>query len=119
MKKKQMKKTAILLLFTSIVACNKNTNQETKKSKVLWAETVQSSVPLVRDTLWNEADWKAAYKYDKEKIFSSTTHAVLAGKLKAYSDYPGKELTLKEFNNILVSWDSTHLTEDANNPGVM
>lgn len=112
-----MKKTAILLLFTALVACNKNTNQETKNNKVLWAETVQSSVPLVKDSAWNKTDWNAVYKYDKEKIYTSITHGVLSGKLKAYDNYPGKELTLKEFNNILVKWDSTNQVEDPNNPG--
>ena len=116
-----MKKIAVLILFTALIACNKNTNQETKNSNVLWAETVQSSIPLIRDTLCDEAYWKAAYKYDKEKIFSTITHAILAGKLKAYYNYPSneKELTAKEFNNIIVVWDSTHVTNDPDHPGTM
>ena len=114
-----MKKIAILFILTAIIACNKSTNQETTNNKVLWAENVQSIVPLVRDTTWNEVDWDAAYKYDKEKIFSSITHAILSGKLKAYTDYPNSALTVKEFNNILVQWDSTFVVEDPNNPGTM
>ena len=48
-------------------------------------------------------------EFDKEKMFSSITHAILSGKLKAYRAFSGsdKELTLKEFNNILVSWDTS------------
>lgn len=114
-----MKKIAILLVSAALLGCNKNTNQETKNTKVLWAETVQSNVSLVRDSLWDEADWNAINKYDKEKIFSSITQAVLSGKLKAYFDYPSSELTIKEFNNILVQWDSTNQMEDPKNPGTM
>src|ERR1035437_5526791 len=114
-----MKKTAILFVLTAIIACNKNNNQETKNNKILWAENVQSIVPLVKDSSWNEADWNAIYKYDKEKIFSSITHAVLSGKLKAYADYPNKEITVTGFNNILVKWDSTNVVADPKHPGYM
>lgn len=122
-----MNKVTILLLFSSFLANNNTTNaQVTKNHKVLWAENVQSVISLSRDT----ANWSnfsaaeplpytqkqirtiltyTAFKYDKEKIFSSITHAVLSGKLKAYSDFPtpGKVLTIKEFNDILVHWDTT------------
>lgn len=117
-----MKKTAILLLFTALLACNKNTNQETKNTKVLWAENVQSNVTLVRDSLWSEYDWYSAYKYNKGEIFSSITQAVYSGKLTAYYDYlsyPLSVITVKEFNNILVQWDSTAVVEDPNEPGTM
>lgn len=128
-----MEKTTLLLLFIVLLAYNKNTNaQVTKNNKVLWAENVQSIVPLERpfknDTAnWHERDnrfklnwyqnqfspsqiWDATFKYDNEKIFTSITRAVLSGKLKAYTDYPnqGTELTLKEFNNILVKWDTSN-----------
>jgi len=112
-----MKKIAIILMLTAIIACNKNANQETKNTKVIWAETVQSSVPLERDTLWNKTDWDAVYKYDKEKIFSSITSAVKSGKLKAYADYPNRPFTVKEFNNIFSSWDSTNEAEYPINSG--
>lgn len=132
-----MKKTTILLIFTALLACNKNTNaQVTKNNKVLWAENVQSIVPLYRDTagfgnrskkerlisigsLFNPSQiWDAAFKYDIEKIFTSVTHAVLSGKLKAYTDYPtpDRELTLKEFNNILVKWDTIDTPMTAYDP---
>lgn len=114
-----MKKT-ILLLFTALFACKQYTNaQVTKNNKVLWAAKAQSTLPLVRDTLWNAADWNATYKYDKARIFTSVTRAVTSGKLKAFYDYPDGELTLKEFNNILVQWDSTNQIEDPKNPGSM
>lgn len=123
-----MKKISILLIFTAFIASNKNTNaQITKSSKVLWAENVQSIIPLDKDTArWSAKSnrerlmeigyqfsplqiWNNAFKYDIEKIFSSISSAVLSGKLKAYSDFPtlGKELTPKEFNSILVKWDTT------------
>ena len=122
-----MKNVTILLLFASLLANNNTTNaQVTKNNKVLWAENVQSVISLSRDT----ANWSnfsaaeplpynqkqissiltyTAFKYDKEKIFSSITHAVLSGKLKAYTDIPspGTVLTIKEFNDILVHWDTT------------
>lgn len=127
-----MKKTVILLLFIALIAFNKNINaQVSKNNKVLWAENVESVVPLEipfkgDSAAWYDKDnkfklnwyrlqftpiqiWNVALKYDKEKMFSSITRAVLSGKLKAYTDYPnqGTELTLKEFNNILVKWDTT------------
>lgn len=114
-----MKKAIILLLFTALVACNKNINQETSNTKVLWAENVQSTVPMERDTLWTKEDWKAVYNYDKEKIFTTITNAVLSGKLKAYIDYPGTAYSVNEFNTILANWDSTNYAEDVNNPGTM
>lgn len=123
----QMKNTTLLILFIATLACNKNTKaQETKSSKVLWADNIQSVISLSRDTAnwsnfsaaeplpYNQKQIRSiltytAFKYDKEKIFSSITHAVLSGKLKAYSDFPtaGKSLTIEEFNNILVQWDTT------------
>jgi len=117
-----MKKTAILLIFTALIACNNNTNQETKNTKVLWAENIQSTSPLVRDTLWNEYDWYSIHKYNKGEIFSSITKAVYSGKLKAYYDYtyyPLSEIPVKDFNNILVQWDSTAVVEDPSKPGTM
>jgi|GEM_PF-3196021 len=114
-----MKKVAILFIFTAIIACNKNATQETKNNKVLWAENVRSILPLEGDTTKNETNLNAIHRCDKEKIFSSITHAVLSGKLKAYVEYPGIELTVKEFNDILVYWDESHVIEDPNNPGAV
>ncbi|OFY87548.1 MAG: hypothetical protein A3F72_20940 [Bacteroidetes bacterium RIFCSPLOWO2_12_FULL_35_15] len=111
-----MKKITILLLFISLLACNKNTKEETSNTKVLWAENVQSTVPMERNTLWTKEDWETVYNYDKEKIFTSITNAVLSGKLKAYIDYPGTAFSVKEFENILVQWDSAQV-EDINNLG--
>lgn len=107
---KKIPKIVILLLFTAIVACNKNTNQETKNNEVLWAENVQTILPM-------EPDTTDPYWSEKEKIFSSIVPAVLSGKLKAYANYPSPPLTLKEFNNILVKWDTTQVENPAN-PGV-
>lgn len=103
-------------MLAALIACNKNTKQETQNTKVLWAENLQSVVPMERDPLWTEDEWKAVYKYDKEKIFSSITNAVLAGKLKAYADYPGTAYTVSEFKNILVQFDTANVV-DPNNPG--
>jgi len=120
-----MKITFILLLSISLLGMNNITYaQVTTSNKVLWAD-VQSFVPLDRDTSgWYaksgmeklistgiafQQNWDIAFKYDSEKIFSSITHAVLSGKLKAYTDFStlDKALTLKEFNNILVHYDTT------------
>lgn len=96
-----MKQITILLLFTTLVACNKNAKQDISNTKVVWAENVQSIVPMERDTLWTKEEWDAVYKYDKEKIFKSITNAVLSGKLKAYADYPGTPYTVIEVSNLL------------------
>lgn len=117
-----MKKISLLLLCvtTGFIACTNNTNHETKNNLVL-AENVESIVPLVPDTTWDEQEWKALYKYDQEKLFSTFVKGVLSNKLKAYSDVsnPQTELTTQEFTNILVAWDSSAVTEDPNNPGKM
>lgn len=114
-----MKKIILLFVLTAtIIACQKNKNQEIKDNKVVWAETAQTILPLDRDTSWSEADWNAAYKYDKKQLFTSVTKAVLSGKLQAYASYPGTPFTVKEFDHFLVGWDSTNQVEDVNNPGV-
>lgn len=113
-----MKKTTILFVLAALVACNQNPNQETKNTKVLWAENAKSILPMEADTSWSIEVW-IADSIQKEKIFSSITHAVLSGKLKAYADYPNKEFTVQEFKNTLVKWDSSVVVEDPNNSGVM
>lgn len=109
----------LISLFAAVViftACNNVKNEEQKNNKVLWAESVLTILPLERDSLWSVEEWAAAYKYDKEKIFSSLTAAVLSGKLKAYNSYPGTAFTVKEFSEILLKWD-TLLVEDPYKPG--
>ena len=115
-----MKKTALLFILTGIIACTNTTTKtpETNSNNILWAETVKTILPMERDSAWNEADWKAAYKYDKEKMFRSITRGILAGKIKAYRNYPDFQFTPKDFQNFLVQWDSTATVEDPNNPGV-
>jgi hypothetical protein len=114
-----MKKTIILILISAVLTCHKNLAQEIKNNKILWGENVQSFLPMESDTLSHEVNKNAIQRYDKEKIFSSITHAVLSGKLKAYHDYPGIALTITEFNNLLADWDTSAITEDPNNPGTM
>ncbi len=102
-------------MFTALIACNKNSKEDSSNTKIVWAENVQTVVPLEKDPLWTDEEWTAVYKYDKEKIFTSITNAVLAGKLKAYADYPGTPYSVKEFSNILVQFDTTTVA-DPNNP---
>ncbi len=93
--------------------------EESKNSKLVWADNVWSTLPLEKDTVWEGTDFtNASNTFDREKLVSSITNAVLAGKLKAYSDFPNKALSVKEVQNILVKWDSTATSEDPNNPGV-
>ena len=93
--------------------------EESKNSKLVWADNVWSTLPLETDTVWEGTDFtNASNTFDREKLVSSITKAVLAGKLKAYSDFPNKALSVKEVQNILVKWDSTATSEDPNNPGV-
>ena len=114
-----MKKITILLLSTVMFACNNQKNEETKNNSLLWAENVEALVPMVQDSAWTKENWDEVYKYDKPLIFSSITNAVLTGKLKAYSSYPDGELSVNDFKDILAKWDSTHMTQDPNNPGTM
>lgn len=118
-KKFLMKKKFILFLLTAIIACNNKTKQETKNNSLVWADNVESTVPMVKDTLWNKEDWEKTFRYDKKAIFASVTNGILSGKLKAYSSYPDGELTTTEFKSIIEKWDSTATVEDTNNPGTM
>ena len=115
-----MKKVLITIGCIALVACSKNTNDNQQSANtVVWAETEESYLPMVQDSMWSKEEWDKAYKVDKEKIFKSVVGAVLKGKLKAYGWYPEKEMSVESFQNVLVHWDSTHQVEDANNPGVM
>ena len=114
-----MKTITFLFCLTALLACNKNMKEESKNSKLVWADNVWSTLPLEADTVWEGTDFtNASNTFDREKLVSSITKAVLAGKLKAYSDFPNKALSVKEVQNILVKWDSTATCEDPNNPGV-
>ncbi len=124
-----MKKNAVVLMLLALANCNLNIKaQESKNRKVLWAENVQTIIPFaygagnIRDTFaWNHnfketiisSNWNAAFQYDKEKIFSTIVKAVLSGKLKAYTNCPNEELTPKEFNKILVQWDTSKIPMSA------
>ena len=117
-------KTNILLPITSvyiislIFSCKNPSLKEPANSKLLWAENVQSSLSLETDTIWDQSDLtNAANKFDREKLISSITKAVLAGKIKAYRDFPNEELSPKDVDHILVQWDSTAHIEDPKNPG--
>jgi hypothetical protein len=114
-----MKKiTCIIVLLAFILACNKNKDTATKSNESLWAENVVTILPFETDTVWDKSDLtNASNKFDREKIISSIRNAVLSGKLKAYSNYPNEELTVKQVQNIFVKWDSTVTAEDPNNPG--
>lgn len=114
-----MKKTAILLSFAALAACTKPADKETINNKILLAENVQSNTLVAPDTTWDKKAWNSLYKYDNKLILNTIANGVRAGKLKVYSDLsrPDSELSVKEFDNLLVQWDSTATTEDPNNPG--
>jgi hypothetical protein len=114
--------TASLLTTLSILsilfACNKAPVEETKNNKLVWAENVQSSLPFETDTIWDQSDLtNASNKFDRKKLISSITKAVLAGKIKAYRDFPNEELSAADVDHILVKWDSTAHIEDPEHPG--
>lgn len=114
-----LKKTAILLSFAALSACTKPNDEETKNNKIVLAENVQSNALVSLDSTWDENAWKSLYKYDNKLILNTIANGVRAGKLKVYSDLSqgDSELSIKEFDNLLVKWDSTATTEDPNNPG--
>jgi hypothetical protein len=128
-----MKKLSILLSLAtlSLIACVKNENQETANSRLIWADNVQSTVPLMRPDAFNnqsitpidEEYWYAMFKYNKKNIFTSITNAVLSGKLKAYSSYneslnKAAPLTPKEFENFLVRFDSVEIIDNQSKPNI-
>lgn len=112
-----MKKITPLFFIIAIIACNSKTVTETKNN-LLWSESIQTILPLEKDTAWDGSNLtNASANFDEEKIFSSITKAVLSGKIKAYSDFPDKELTVDQVGRILVQWDSTATIEDPENSG--
>lgn len=116
-----MKHLTFLFLATTLWACNKTeVKEEVKNNNLVLAEDIQTILPLEKDTTlrWNRADFTNAFvKFDEKLLFSTITKAVLDGKVKAYSEYPDKELTPSQVDKMLVSWDSTAQVEDPNHPG--
>jgi hypothetical protein len=114
-----MKKLVVLIAFTStLFSCNKPSTEEGNKNKLTLAENAYTVFPLETEPGWSSASTlNADNKMDRKKIFSSIVGAVLAGKLKAYQNFPENELTLNEVQAMLVRWDSTNQVEDTNNPG--
>jgi hypothetical protein len=98
MKTNKLFPIASLTILSLIFSCKNPSVEEPANNKLLWAENVQSSLSL-------------------EKLISSITKAVLAGKIKAYRNFPNEELSPKDVDHILVKWDSTAQIEDPKNPG--
>jgi hypothetical protein len=114
-----MRKYILFLFIGTAISCNDNKRQEPKENtKLIWSESIQTILPLERDTMWDGSDLtNVTSKFDEEKIFSSITNGVLAGKLKAYRNYPEEMLSIDDIKNILVKWDSTKSAEDPDKPG--
>lgn len=120
----KMKYSLLLFISTILFACNKTEVKEEapKNNNLVLAEDIQTILPIEKDTSfdWGKSDFTNAFaKFDEKALVSSITSAVLAGKIKAYSEYPDKELTLAQASKMLVSWDSTAMAEDPNHKGVM
>ena len=118
-----MKHIGYLFFIPILFACNKaEVKEEVKYNNLVLAEDIQTILPLEKDTSlnWEHADFtNASVKFDEKVLFSTITKAVLNGKIKAYSEYPDKELTPAQVDKMLASWDSTAMAEDPNHPGVM
>ena len=117
-----MKYSLLLFISTVLYACNGTEVKEAvlKNNNLVLAEDIQTILPLEKDTSlnWAQADFTNAFaKFDENKLFTTITKAVLDGKVKAYSEYPDKELSVDQVNKMLVSWDSTAQAEDPNHPG--
>ncbi|MCE3280138.1 MAG: hypothetical protein K0S44_2329 [Bacteroidetes bacterium] len=111
-----MKRIIILSLFSIslLFSCDKKEEKSgsEKNNGLVWAENVTTIMPMERDTLWDKADFtNASNKFDREKLFNSITKAVMNGKLKAYSDFPQGELSLKDVEHILVQWDTLEVKD--------
>jgi hypothetical protein len=111
-----MKKTIILSLFCISIffACNKKQETSTaeKNNGLVWAENVTTIMPMEIDTLWDQTDFtNAANKFDRRKLFNSIIKGVMNRKLKAYSDFPQGELSLKDIEHILVQWDTVNIQD--------
>lgn len=117
-----MKKITPLFFIVTLFACNTAPVAETDTKKdnnsYVWSDNIQTILPLEKDTSWDGSNLtNAAVNFDQEKLFASISKALLAGKIKAYDNYPDKELTIAQVSKILVSWDSTATAEDPNKPG--
>ena len=89
------------------------------------------------DMMWSKRVWRVIDLREKmnhtlyypleptvclKSLFDVFKTAIMEGSLKAYAnpvfdDEFTTEMTKDEVNRLLVSWDSTHQTEDVNNPG--
>ncbi len=118
-----MKRTLIILSCVAFFACNqkgKDEQNQAKTNSIVWAETAESDLLVNWDSTRCAKDyWDEVNKIDKSKIFNSIKNAVLNKKLKAYTWYPNGEMTIAEFNAVLVQWDSTNTIEDVNHPGTI
>jgi hypothetical protein len=107
-----MKNLILLLLFISSITYGKSEN---KKIKVFTFFHKQNKFIQFSESNHLPNTLDSNNKYDIDKIFKAVTNSVFSGKLKAFKN--GKELSITEFNTILVSWDSTAQTEDPKRPG--
>lgn len=111
-----MKKSIILSLLgiSLLFACDKKVENSAveKKQGLVWAENVTTIMPMERDTLWDKADLtNASNKFDRQELYNSIKKAVLSEKLKAYSDFPQGELSVKDVEGILVQWDTLDIKD--------
>jgi len=98
----------IILVATTIVSCNQNTNHTTDKSSPLLllsndAESVLTfdtkPDPITGQMKLNIYDW-----FRRNVLYNQITANVKSGKMKAYKNYPKDELTIDEFNTLLTNW---------------
>jgi gliding motility associated protien GldN len=100
---------------------------------------VQTAYVRDADLMWSKRVWRVIDLREKMNhplyypmeptqclvsLFDVIKSAVLNGGLKAYAnpvfdDEFTTAMTKEEVNNMMVSWDSTHLVENVNNPGEM
>lgn len=104
-----------------MIACNKKetTASDAKNNNIVWASTIETIVPLEKDSLVMIPYLGEKNEFDKNAIYESVTKAILNGKVKAYNwDFPpDSSYTVEGFKKMISYLDSTNVVEDPNNPG--
>jgi hypothetical protein len=111
-------KISLLIAATVLVACKNEVKVEEKDNSIVWAENAFFEFPMEKDSSMHSFAnlSNAQNSFDREKIFKAITEAIIAGKMKAYKNYPNDALSVDDVKKILVKWDTVQV-ENPDKPG--
>lgn len=93
--------------------------KKTNAQSPLHIEEIQTVLFIAADSSYmNLSQIKRLNKSDADSLIQVIFNSLFSGKLIAYENYPNKELSYLEVYNKLTPWDSTHVVEHPDSPGV-